>query len=331
MDPALKKRLIGAGVLIIVAIIFLPMLFDGSAPATGDVQPIEVPLPPERDFSTRLLTLDAPATPGAVAAAVGLPTDAASPPSTDTTMAASDDTVATVDAPVTVRADALPEDFVAVPPAPVVAAAATTPSAAAQTSSTTPKPLLDRTATTAAPTTPVVASAGRFMVNLGSYASAANAAQLVSSLKAAGLVVRSESVSADGKPVSRLQLGPFPTRTQAENARLKAKAVRADLPLQVTEVDDSPSADVAVPNPSRSGVAAFAVQVAVLGDIAKANASRDQLRAAGFAAFVEKLQTDKGTVYRLRVGPEAARSDAEKIVAGIKQRFGMAAIIVAYP
>ena len=167
------------------------------------------------------------------------------------------------------------------------------------------------------------------MVNIGSYANAANASQLESALRTAGLAVRSESVNVDGKPARRLRLGPYATRALAENARIKAKGIRADIPASVIEVDDSPTADAPARDPARVG--AFAVQVAVLSDAGKANVQRDNLRAAGFAAFVEKLDTDKGTVHRLRIGPEADRADAEKIRAAVKQRFGFEAIIVDYP
>ena len=84
-------------------------------------------------------------------------------------------------------------------------------------------------------------------------------------------------------------------------------------------------------NSQCSIASAFAVQVAVLSDLGKATAQRDALRSAGFAAFVEKLDTEKGNVYRVRVGPEADRADAEKIRGAIKQRFGHDAIIVDYP
>jgi DedD protein len=184
------------------------------------------------------------------------------------------------------------------------------------------------------PTTTSTASssAGRFMVNIGSYANAANAAQLESSLRAAGLTVRAEVVTVDGKSARRLRLGPFASRALAETARIKAKTVRADIPASVIEVDDSPAADAPARSSAAAGTSAsaFALQLAVLSDEAKANTQRDSLRAAGFAAFVEKLQTDKGMVYRLRVGPEADRADAEKIRAAVKKRFGHDAIIVDY-
>jgi DedD protein len=333
MDPALKKRLIGASVLIVLAIIFLPMLFDGSEPVRSDSVQLDIPVPPQRDFETRVVPLDQPVPSTGMADAIGV-TDAIDSSQQDNSLTPApvltDEPVAAVAAPPAPRVDAVSGETVggeaasntAPPVAPATGAAAAPVSAPVATAA--PAPVV------AAPVAaPVAAASGRFMVNIGSYANAANASQLESALRTAGLAVRSESVNVDGKPARRLRLGPYATRALAENARIKAKGVRADIPASVIEVDDSPAADAPARNPA--GVGAFAVQVAVLSDAAKANVQRDSLRAAGFAAFVEKLDTDKGTVHRLRIGPEADRADAEKIRAAVKQRFGFEAIIVDYP
>ena len=59
MDPALKQRLLGAVVLIALAIIFVPMMFSGSAPKTDSVTAnLEIPPVPTREFETRVLTVD---------------------------------------------------------------------------------------------------------------------------------------------------------------------------------------------------------------------------------------------------------------------------------
>ena len=329
MDPALKKRLIGASVLIVLAIIFLPMLFDGTGkPVAGDSVQLDIPDLPQRDFETRVVPLDVPpaasgnsATPS-LATAIDAPPPVGADTSMTTAVAPIDEPIATIAAPVETRVDAVSGDTVSVPSAP------------AQATSATPQPQ-PAAAVVAAPAVvsaavPVSAN-GRFMVNIGSYANAANAAQLESSLRAAGLTVRSDAVNFDGKSAQRLRLGPYASRALAENARLKAKSVRADLPASVVEIDDTPTTDVPARNPARASASAFAVQIAVLSDVAKANARRDDLRKAGFAAFVEKLETAKGPMYRLRIGPEAARSDAEKVKAAVKQRFGDDAIIVDYP
>ncbi len=323
MDPALKKRLIGASVLILLAIIFLPMLFDGDEPARDASMQMEIPVPPERDFETRVVPLNQPTPSTAVADAIGVPSAPVTAPvdaSLSTAPVVVDEPLATVAAPPAERVDAVSGERVgSATNAGSTSAAATEPPAA----SVQP----------AAPATAVAApgTRGRFLVNIGSYANADNAARLESSLRAAGLTVISDAVNVDGKSARRLRLGPFASRALAENARIKAKTVRDDIRASVIEIDDSPGVDVAPTSAVRTGASAFAVQVAVLSDATKANAQRDSLRATGFAAFVEKLDTENGSVYRLRIGPEADRADAEKIRTAVKQRFGYDAIIVDYP
>src|SRR5690606_27018553 len=61
MDPGLKQRLIGAAVLIALAVIFLPMLVQGPAPDSGvsDLS-LDVPRAPSGDYVTRDLPLVVP-------------------------------------------------------------------------------------------------------------------------------------------------------------------------------------------------------------------------------------------------------------------------------
>ena len=61
MDTGLKQRLIGAAVLVALAVIFLPMLVKGPAPDSGvsDVS-IKMPDGPEGDLETRELPLVMP-------------------------------------------------------------------------------------------------------------------------------------------------------------------------------------------------------------------------------------------------------------------------------
>ena len=62
MTPGLKQRLIGAAVLIALAVIFLPMLVKGPAPESGlPDMPLRVPDAPGGDYKTVDLPLIAPA------------------------------------------------------------------------------------------------------------------------------------------------------------------------------------------------------------------------------------------------------------------------------
>ena len=61
MDPGLKQRLVGAAVLVALAVIFLPMLVQGPAPDSGvsDV-PLTMPDAPQGEYETRDLPLVTP-------------------------------------------------------------------------------------------------------------------------------------------------------------------------------------------------------------------------------------------------------------------------------
>src|SRR3954469_16109760 len=73
MDSRLKQRLIGAAVLVALAVIFLPMLVQGPAPDSGvsDV-PLSTPDAPAGNFETRDLPLVTPGT-APDGGAVGMP------------------------------------------------------------------------------------------------------------------------------------------------------------------------------------------------------------------------------------------------------------------
>ena len=57
MDPQLKQRLIGAAVLVLLAIVFVPMVLDGTS--TPDSQTIDLTIPPspDRAMETRVVPL----------------------------------------------------------------------------------------------------------------------------------------------------------------------------------------------------------------------------------------------------------------------------------
>src|SRR5512143_1756422 len=75
MDPALRQRLLGAAVLVALAIIFVPM-FLGNAPPKPDsaIQNLDIPPLPERKFETRTLAVEpTPPAPAASPAGAGTP------------------------------------------------------------------------------------------------------------------------------------------------------------------------------------------------------------------------------------------------------------------
>ncbi|MCG6117706.1 MAG: SPOR domain-containing protein [Aquimonas sp.] len=332
MDAALKQRLIGATVLVALAVIFLPMLVSGpeaEREAATEQLSLDLPGRPDRALETRELPV--------------LPTPAPLPaPGEGPEVLATVDTAAEqrFDAlsgePVgTTVADAAPAPAVSPAPgapaaaAPSVPAAASPPVAAAPAPVPAAAPAPSRPVEPAAPL-PAATAGGQFAVNVGSYANAANAENLLRRLRAASIAAYSEPATHQGRAVQRVRLGPFAQRTEAERARQAALAIQRDLPTSIISLDAAPAATPAA-RPSAAANAGFAVQIGALRSERDALALRDRARGAGFVAFVEQVNSDSGLLWRVRVGPELDRSSAERRRGELRSALGVEGLVVSHP
>lgn len=345
MEPALKQRLVGAAVLVALAVIFLPMLVQGPAPESGVANvPLDAPSAPQGEFETRDLPLVAPE---------GAPAEGALGMENMPTTTSRPDTGASP-APTPAPANDV-ATLATITPATV----ATVP----QTAAATTKPLPEQkpaTAPAAAAMFPAPTAGGNYAVHFGSYATAAAADKLIASLRASQLPAYREAATVGGKTMQRVRIGPFATRPQAEDARLRAAHVRDDAGARVVALDAEAAADAktvaaakpadkpaapkpeapkpvaAKPDTAKPVVAAasntgFAVQLAAFSKSADANALRDKLRAAGFSAFTEVVNTDKGALTRVRVGPVLNRAEADQLKAQVKSKVGLDGIVRPHP
>jgi DedD protein len=190
-----KRRLIGAVVLLGIGVIAFPLLFETQP------RPIAVDIPiviPPRDGAPPL-ALPAPrpaAKPAASAPVVATPAaSSAVPPPTP---------VAAKPAEAPAPAPVKPSEPLA-PPKPVVAAAP----------APTPKP--------AAPAT-AAAATGRFVVQIGAFAEASAVRDVRSKAEKAGLATFTQTVDTSDGRRTRVRVGPFASREEAEKAAAQAKA-----------------------------------------------------------------------------------------------------------
>lgn len=303
MDSALKQRLIGAAVLIALAIIFVPMFFSGSAPVQpSDTVNLEIPPPPDREFQTRVLAVDS-ARPGT----------STTPPAGVVTR----DTIATLDTGATPRVDIRDQPTATVP------AVAPTPAVIAPT----PAP----TAETAVPPAAGTAANGRFFVHLGVYASSKNAADLVASLKQGGYAALAQPTRFQGKDAQRVRVGPYATRADAEVARIRIKAIKSDVPSSVISSADDQTADAPATAVAPDRAGGWAVQLGAFKTQEDANKLRSRLQGAGFVAFVDKIDSSGQTMWRVRAGPETERTAALGLRDRIKDKLKMDGMIVTQP
>lgn len=318
MDSALKQRLLGAVVLIALAVIFVPM-FLGKSPQPQDVttRNLAIPKPPQRSFQTQTLPVASPAAQNDPNKVVTVDTDKL--PGSDTHPAANEPAAASAPAPATKPA----------PPAEKPVASNTPPPAVSKPAPAEPESSKD---TDTSDKTAGIGTAGNFLVHLGAYADRGHADALVAKLKKQGFAAYDEPAEYHGKPVLRVRVGPYDTRGAAEAARLKIKRSEPRVPSSVIAATNAPPKKDAPASAVPAGKAGgWAVQLGAFSTKADANKLRDRLRNGGIASFVDFIKSDGKTLWRVRAGPYAARSDAENARATIKQKYRVNGIIVTQP
>lgn len=195
-----RRRLIGAVVLLGIGVIAFPLLFETQP------RPIAVDIP-----------IVIPPREGAPPLALPAPRPVAkAPASAPVVTAPSAPTAVPVPAPVAVKPAEAP-----VPP-PVKASAAVPPTKPALSAAPAPAP--KPAAETPKPAAPIAQTAGRFVVQIGAFAEASAVRDVRSKAEKAGLATFTQTVStADGQR-TRVRVGPFASREEAEKAAAQAKA-----------------------------------------------------------------------------------------------------------
>ncbi|NHF65029.1 SPOR domain-containing protein [Xanthomonas hortorum] len=354
MDTALKQRLIGAIVLVALAVIFLPMLVKGPAPSSGvaDV-PLEAPAAPANgEFETRELPL---VTPGDAPAggALGMRGAATAPAAVQDNPDAAD--------------LAKPSSA---PSAPDVAAGNYAVNFGAYATSADADAVIARLKQAQLPgfsEKTQINGRPAWRVRVGPYVDQAQAesarlqavkvrgdvnAQVVTldANAAAPAPAAAPTPAPAAKPSSSVAAASTtaPTKTESlppEPAKPVAAAPKpAEVPKPVPAKPEVAKAEPAKPEPAKPVVAAptapaapaassvgFAVQLGAFGRAEDANALRDRVRAAGFSAFVEQVRTDKGALNRVRVGPVANRGDAEQLRAQVAAKVGISGMVRPHP
>lgn len=345
MDTPLKQRLIGAIVLVALAVIFLPMLVKGPAPDSGVASvPISAPAAPsDGQFETRELPLVAP-----TGAATGLQGPSSSQPLQDAAAAAP----AAADSSPAVAAGNFAVSFGAY---------------GSQADADAVIAYLKKSQLPGFSEPATINGRQAWRVRVGPYADRAEAeAARLQAVKVRN-DVKAEVVTLDARADNAVAAAPAATPTPAAASASSATAAAAGNTVQTESLppepvaaakpaaskpepkpDPKPAAAVPKPEPAKPDTATaakpvaapaapaassvgFAVQLGAFGQAAEANALRDKVRAAGFSAFVEQVRTDKGTLNRVRVGPVANRAEAENLKAQVASKVGVAGMVRPHP
>jgi len=172
------------------------------------------------------------------------------------------------------------------------------------------------------------AASGRFYVHLGVYTVTKNADDLVASLKQGGMPAFTEASEAQGKAASRVRVGPYEDRAAAEAVRLRIKQMNPTVSSSVVQLADNARTDTPPTALPANRAGGWAVQLGAFKTVDEANKVRDRLKNAGFVAYVDKVDAESGTLWRVRAGPEADRGNADKLKGRIKEKLKLDGMVV---
>jgi cell division septation protein DedD len=294
MDTALKQRLIGAVVLVALAVIFLPMLVKGPAP----------------DSATEPAPADGMLQPAATAGgnfAVSFGAYA--------TQADADAVLARV------KQGKLP-GFVE--PATINGK----PAFRVRVGPYADRPLAEAARLDAIKIRGDV-NAQVVTLDAETAAPAANPPAPASSASTAAAAPATSAVTTQALPPEPAKPTPKPAPTESKPVAATPAETRPVPPPASKPVVAAPKPTEA-PKPAASGTG-FAVQLGAFSNAADANALRDRARGAGFSAFVEQVRTDKGTLSRVRIGPVANRADADRLKAQVASKIGVDGMVRPHP
>jgi len=301
MDIALKQRLVGASVLIALAVVVLPMLLGGRPEGSvAESQKIELPpQPQELDFETRRYPIGESPTPAGSAPAE--PT--VKPlPSPETTARVENDAAAVPAQSADTTAD----------PSPAEASAP------------------ERSASSRAVTPPVpgpdAESAARYVVQVASFGSMDNANRLSKKLKGYGYSVLLDSIKSDIGTLHRVRVGPFPTESAANETVIRINSQIDDVKPRAMDLQPEKSAPVTMPS---DPLVRWVVQVGSFSNTANADKLVDRLRQDKLSAFKEEVSSAGTRIYRVRIGPFLEREEAIRVNGQVNDRLDLDGVVMS--
>lgn len=204
METPLKERLVGAAVIVALVVLVLPELFTGRAARPPPAVAHDAGGVPLRTHEFDLgSTASPPAPPGSDAAPPALPPVAAAPTMPDPSP---------LPDPATVPPAAPPTGIPATAPAP--AAVPAVPAVAPRVTAPPPATVAPRPA--AAPKPTMDQGASGWVVQLGSFATRANAEKLVGALRGKGYRAFTLPYTSGGRTLHRVRVGPEQDRARAD-------------------------------------------------------------------------------------------------------------------
>ncbi len=119
---------------------------------------------------------------------------------------------------------------------------------------------------------------------------------------------------------------PAKPMTHSKQSSAKQSSKRVEKPVTITK-----KPEVVTKKTSKPSIKAWALQLGSFSQQTNALVLRDQLRAKGYRAFMEKSVKQGKTSYKVKVGPDLDRSKLEKVAAKLQKEEKINSLVITHP
>ena len=320
MDIALKQRLVGASVLIALAVVVLPMLLGGRPDnSIAESQRIEVsPQPSDIESETRRYPIGETPVPDEPEPEVDTPLTLPTPDPEDNPPAEfSGESRPGIAETVELTDQGAPEVFDP-QSEPVVTALEPEPEpeVEAGTETASPPPAVTKS--------PSSSASGRYVVQVASFGSVDNAKRLSTRLQGLGYTVMSDKIKSEVGTLNRVRVGPYASEAEAEKAVVQLQQQVEGTKPRVMDLQPGKAERVTQPS---DPLVRWVVQVGSFSSPANADSLVARLRLEGLSAYKEQLTSSGSVIYRVRVGPYLERDEAIRVDQLINDRHSIDGVV----
>jgi DedD protein len=321
MDKALKQRLVGASVLIALAVIVLPMLLSGRPEGgTQETQKIELPpQPPELSFETRRYPIGEQDTRGQA-----LPHSAEPEDKTGQLPVPRRTTVPPVPARAVAETESgisQTEDSAVAQSPPAAGESGNTETVAPAAEGPLEFPLVEP-----AGSLDSEPASGRYIVQVASFSAVENANRLSAALQESGYSVMADRVKSDAGTLHRVRVGPFASEAEASRAVLAVESKISGVKPRVVDLQPELAAQVTTP---ADPLVRWVVQVGSFSSVANAERLVAALRKDDMSAYQENITTSGSNIYRVRIGPFLQREEAIRTERRVREERSLNGVVMS--
>jgi DedD protein len=297
MDKALKQRMVGASVLIALAVIILPMLLGGRPDGENQqTRKIELPAqPPELSFETRRYPIG----------------------EQDTQQQAKKDESTQAEP---VRRLPAPKTPVSKDDKPDVADPTTGKSG---TDEQVSAPVVTSPAPVQLENSP---DAGRYIVQVASFGALAIANKLSATLTGDGYSVMTDSVKSDVGTLHRVRVGPYASEAEANRTAVELESKVSGVKPRVMDLQPGKSAQITTPS---DPLIRWVIQVGSFSSAANAEKLVASLKLDGLSAYQETVSSSGSSIYRVRVGPFLQREEAIRVEREVREKRSLNGVVMS--